>query len=64
MYLVDIEKQTIEECSVLEKKTGYMIIQVGNEILGLPAEDETHFLCETYELASRYLSAGCWFVPQ
>jgi len=63
MYLVDTEKKTIKECSILEKRTGYTIIQIGNEIFGLPAEDETHYLCETREQACGML-CGAWFVPQ
>ena len=63
MYLVDLEKETIEECSILGKKTGYTIILVGNEIFGLPSEDETHYLCYTLEEANAILYSG-WFIPQ
>jgi len=63
MFLVDIEKETIKECSILERKTGYTIIAVENEIFGLPSEDETHYLCETYEQACTMLCCD-WFVPQ
>jgi len=63
MFLVDLEKETIKECSILEKKTGYIIIAVGNEIFGLPTEDGTHCLCETREQACQRLYGG-WFMPQ
>jgi len=63
MFLVDMEKETIQECTILDKKTGYTIIAVGNEIFGLPSGDGTHYLCETREQACQML-CGCWFVPQ
>ena len=63
MYLVNIEKETIQECIILEKKTGYTILQIGNEIFGLPSEDENYYLCDDYSTACSII-CGCWFVPQ
>lgn len=63
MFLVDTEKKTIQECTIFISKKGYTIIAVGNEILGLPIEDETHCLCHTREQAEAILYSGS-FVPQ
>lgn len=63
MFLVDLEKETIKECNILGKKSGYTIIAIGHEIFGLPAEDRTHYLCYTIEQANAILYSG-WFMPQ
>lgn len=63
MFLVNVKEKTIQKCTVLEKKTGYTVIQIGNEIFGLPAEDDDRYLCDTYERACNMLY-GPWFVPQ
>lgn len=63
MYLVNTKTRTIQECVVLDKKSNYTILQIGNEILGLPVEDEDYCLCKDYETAYS-IASGCWFVPQ
>lgn len=63
MYLVNTKTRTIQECVILDKKSTYTVLQIGNEILGLPVEDEDYCLCEDYETACS-VAYGCWFVPQ
>lgn len=63
MYLVNIKKQTVQKCIILEKKSNYTILQIDNEIFGLPTEDKDHYLCDDYKTACSMVS-GCWFVAQ
>lgn len=63
MYLVNTKTRTIQECIVLDKKSNYTVLQIGNEILGLPVEDEDYCLCDDYKTAHS-IASGYWFVAQ